>query len=161
MPAIDRIDVWLGVAGVLKKDDIYLVVKKKYGGLRDKWSFPAGFVDPGETIDQAIIREVLEETGVRCRVRDILGIRTGVIKEKISDNMIIFQLEYQSGNVVTNTEELVEAGWLTKEQLLNDQATSSMIRFFLLQEAGNNKRFGEHSGDPGREFGYTEYKIYS
>ena len=46
----------------------WLVVMKRYGGLHAKWSFPAGFVSRDETIDQAILREVKEETGVACTI---------------------------------------------------------------------------------------------
>jgi 8-oxo-dGTP diphosphatase len=160
MPAIDRIDVWLCVAGLLKKEHSYLVVKKKYGGLKGKWSFPAGFVDPGETVDQAIIREVSEETGISCQVRDILGIRSGVIQEKISDNLIIFDLVYLSGEIVVDPKELDDVKWLSKEELLQDPNTSQMILFFLQGKEREEKVFEEHVTYPGKEFGYTEYKIF-
>jgi len=161
MPAIDRIDVWIGVAGVLKKNDLYLVVKKTYGGLKDKWSFPAGFVDPGETIEQAVIREVKEETGIDSEVHDILGIRTGVIKNKISDNMIIFLLKYVAGEIEMNQDELKDARWLSRDELLSDPNTSSMIRFFLEeQEYKTGATMEGFEGNPGPEFGYTEYKIF-
>ena len=65
----DRGNVWLGVAGVVVNHlGEWLVVMKRYGGLHAKWSFPAGFVSRDETIDQAILREVKEETGVACTV---------------------------------------------------------------------------------------------
>jgi 8-oxo-dGTP diphosphatase len=160
MPAIDRIDVWLCVAGLLKKEHLYLVVKKKYGGLKGKWSFPAGFVDPGETIDQAIIREVTEETGISCQVKDILAIRSGVIQEKISDNLIIFELGYLSGEIVVDPKELEDVKWLSKEELLQDPNTSQMILFFLQGKEREEKVFEEYVRYPGKEFGYTEYKIF-
>jgi ADP-ribose pyrophosphatase YjhB (NUDIX family) len=88
-----RENVWLGVAGVVISDDgRWLVVKKRYGGLKGSWSLPAGFVNEGETADEAVIREVYEETGVECTVKGLLGVRTGVIRESISDNMLVFLL---------------------------------------------------------------------
>lgn len=162
MPAIDRIDVWLGVAGIVKREDTYLVVKKRYGGLKNKWSFPGGFVEMGETIDQAVLREIREETGIDCRIKDIIGIRSGVIKERVSDNLILFELEYEKGTISVDTSELLEAKWLTKQELLEDPFTAKMIHFFLSEE-GHHKvqsRFQQFTGDPGKEFGYTEYKIF-
>ncbi len=86
--------VWLAVSGlVATKDGRWLFVKKKYSGLKGKWSLPAGFVNEGETVDEAVKREVLEETGIVAHVKGIIGVRSGVIRNEISDNMIIFLLE--------------------------------------------------------------------
>ncbi|UTW68724.1 hypothetical protein KHA80_14730 [Anaerobacillus sp. HL2] len=43
------------------------------------------------------MKEVTEETGILTKVIDIVGIRTGVINEVISDNMIVFLLEEVGG----------------------------------------------------------------
>lgn len=83
--------VWLAVAGlVINKKGKWLVVKKKYSGLKGMWSLPAGFVNPGETVDEAAIRETKEETGIRTVSKGIIGVRSGVIQNDISDNMMIF-----------------------------------------------------------------------
>lgn len=42
--------------------EVVMVHRPKY----DDWSFPKGKVDPGETPEETAIREVLEETGMRC-----------------------------------------------------------------------------------------------
>ena len=39
----------------------------------DDWSLPKGKLDPGETFEQAALREVFEETGVRCRLHEELA----------------------------------------------------------------------------------------
>jgi 8-oxo-dGTP diphosphatase len=45
-------------------DEVLLVHRPKY----DDWSIPKGKLDPGESYDAAAVREVEEETGVRCRL---------------------------------------------------------------------------------------------
>lgn len=42
----------------------------------DDWSFPKGKVDAGETPEQAALREVREETRLRCRIEHYLGLYT-------------------------------------------------------------------------------------
>jgi 8-oxo-dGTP diphosphatase len=48
--------------------EICVVHRPKY----DDWSLPKGKLDRGETFEQAAVREVLEETGLRCRLRQEL-----------------------------------------------------------------------------------------
>jgi 8-oxo-dGTP diphosphatase len=40
---------------------------------RDDWSLPKGKLDPGESYEQCALREVLEETGYRCRLLSFVG----------------------------------------------------------------------------------------
>ncbi len=47
---------------------VLLVHRPRY----DDWSFPKGGVDEGESLEQAAVREVKEETGIECRIRRAL-----------------------------------------------------------------------------------------
>jgi ADP-ribose pyrophosphatase YjhB (NUDIX family) len=153
----DRGNVWLAAAGLMiDNDGKWLVVKKKYGGLKGKWSIPAGFVDSGETIDEAAVREVYEETGIIGEVLTILGIRSGVIKETISDNMVVFLLKKKEGILTPSTDEIECAAFLTPEELRADPDTSLMIHYFM----GKKIKFLEDKINPGDIFGYTSYKIF-
>lgn len=156
-----RENVWLGVAGVVVSDDgSWLVVKKRYGGLKGSWSLPAGFVNEGETADDAVIREVYEETGVKCIVKGLLGVRTGVIRESISDNMLVFLLGPLHGQrVVAQESELYEAKFVDTEDLKND-ADSSVLLQFLLNDSKLKAIAGVDGLDPGNQFHYTAYRLF-
>ncbi len=78
----------------------YLLRRNTVSGLKGKWSLPAGFVNEGETVDEAVKREVLEETGIVAHVKGIIGVRSGVIRNEISDNMIIFLLEPEGEKIL-------------------------------------------------------------
>jgi 8-oxo-dGTP diphosphatase len=55
----------LAAGGVLARDGRVAVVHRpRY----DDWSFPKGKLDPGESFEEAALREVEEETGMRCRL---------------------------------------------------------------------------------------------
>jgi len=75
---------YVGVGGVVinDKDEVLLIQEIKQPEPR-LWKFPGGLVDPGETIKDALIREVYEETGVKVLFEGILGLRE--------------QLEYRNG----------------------------------------------------------------
>jgi 8-oxo-dGTP diphosphatase len=56
--------------GVIVRDGrVLLVHRPRYGD----WSFPKGKFDPGETWEDAALREVEEETGLRCKLGDEVG----------------------------------------------------------------------------------------
>lgn len=50
------------VAAIIKKDDSILATQRGYGEFKGKWEFPGGKIEPNESQEQAIIREIKEET---------------------------------------------------------------------------------------------------
>ncbi|MDN4526815.1 NUDIX hydrolase [Fictibacillus fluitans] len=152
----DRGSVWLAAAGLVIQDGKWLMVKKNYGGLKGKWSIPAGFVNAGETVDEAAAREVKEETGITSKPVGILGVRTGVINHEISDNMVIFLLKPTGGSLIPQDREIEEVKFLHPEELREDPATSVMVHHFLKEKEASLLE----DINPGDVFGYTSYKIF-
>jgi mutator protein MutT len=58
---------------VLIEDNRLLVIKQRVTDTR-KWSLPGGKLEPGETIEQCLIREMKEETGLEIKVKELLYI---------------------------------------------------------------------------------------
>ena len=162
MSKSNRGNVWLGAAGlVINNLGEWLVVKKRYGGLKDVWSLPAGFVNQNETVDQAALREVKEETGVDCVVKSMIGFRSGVIQDKISDNMAIFLLEPVLHNPIIQAQlsELYEAAWKHPGDLVKDKTASVML--YEMAKSTLENGFPTIDGiNPGDVFGYTSYKLF-
>ncbi|QWG61018.1 NUDIX hydrolase [Bacillus mycoides] len=153
--------VWLAVSGLVATEDgRWLFVKKKYGGLKGQWSLPAGFVNEGETVDQAVKREILEETGIVAHVKGIIGIRSGVIHNEISDNMIIFLLEPEGEDVIVQEKELSEVAFLHPENIADDQNTSVLIKYLLEGRAESHFEM-DKTLNPGEQFGYTAYHVFT
>ncbi|MCD7036236.1 NUDIX hydrolase [Metabacillus sp. GX 13764] len=155
-----RGNVWLAAAGlVTDQEGKWLVVKKKYGGLKGKWSLPAGFVNHDETLDQAILREIKEETGVEASLEGLIGIRTGVLQHKISDNMLIFKLHALTETITAQEKELSEAAFLSPEALKKDPDSSLLLQSFLDRNIA--PQFDVYKDfNPGDHFGYTAYHLF-
>lgn len=62
------------VAAVIHDESGRLLLQEKHDG---SWSLPAGAIEPGETPQQAVVREVQEETGLICRPADIIAVLGG------------------------------------------------------------------------------------
>lgn len=89
-----------------------------------RWGLPGGHVDVGESVEQAAIREILEETGIRVRIKRLVGIysdpRYNVIGA-YSDGLIhfvlvIFECEYLSGEIEVS-EESTEVAYFPARSL--------------------------------------------
>ncbi|QCR33362.1 NUDIX domain-containing protein [Lysinibacillus sp. SGAir0095] len=159
----DRGKVWLGVAGVvINSEGNWLVVKKKYSGLKGVWSLPAGFVQFGETADEAVVREVLEETGIQCEVSGLIGFRTGVIRGEISDNMAIFfcTLPIEVQRIQIQEAEISEARWLTVEEIVECGEASVMLEEMACHELIHHQLLKKEGINPGDVFEYSSYKLF-
>ncbi|TMU84532.1 NUDIX hydrolase [Bacillus sp. BHET2] len=159
---VKRGKVWLAVAGlVIDKNGKWLVVKKKYSGLKGMWSLPAGFVNAGESVDEAVIREVREETGLHTIIKGIVGVRSGVIQHDISDNMMIFLLENKETSSIQIEEmELWDVQWKSPQELLEDERTSVMVHEMINRLSIQHKLDPIEGINPGDQFAYTRYQLF-
>ena len=60
------------VAAVILKDGKIFATQRGYGAYKDYWEFPGGKIEPGETPEQALIREIREELATEIRVKELL-----------------------------------------------------------------------------------------
>lgn len=64
----------LTVDGIIFKDHKVLLIKRKNPPFKGKWALPGGFVEYNEKTEDAVVREIFEETGLKTRVRSLLGV---------------------------------------------------------------------------------------
>lgn len=73
--AVTYLDPKVAVAVIIEHDGRILVGKRAdWVSSPGRWSFPAGFVERGEVVEQAAIREAREETGLTISVGPVLGV---------------------------------------------------------------------------------------
>ena len=74
----------------------------------------AGFVEPGESLEQTVEREIMEEVGIAVADITYFGSQPWPFPHSL---MIGFQARYDSGDLVLQESEIVEAGWFHPEDL--------------------------------------------
>ncbi|WP_409291307.1 NUDIX hydrolase [Peribacillus sp. SCS-37] len=82
--------------------------------LPDIWTMPGGRVEDGETLHEAVIREVREETGVRVEPHHILAVSEGKFAER-NHHAILFTFKaklIQGTPAVQDPEEIREVVWM-------------------------------------------------
>ncbi len=110
---------FIGVGGLLQRNQRYLLVRHTYGEYKDRWILPGGHVKPGEHIDHAIVREFKEETNVEVNPLGILSIRSRVRQNDCTDCYIIFLLEYVSGTPMSDNYENDGVQFFSIEEIRN------------------------------------------
>ncbi len=64
----------LTVDAVAIRDDKVLLIKRKYEPFKDRWALPGGKVECGERVEDAVLRELKEETGLSGEVYKLVGV---------------------------------------------------------------------------------------
>jgi 8-oxo-dGTP diphosphatase len=83
---------------------------------RGDWTFPKGKLDPGETFEQAAIREVLEEIGMHCHIERFIG-TTNYIHRKGKPKIVAYYLMAANKGEFAPNEEVDELVWLPLEEV--------------------------------------------
>jgi len=64
----------LTVDGIVLKDGKILLIKRKKQPFENMWALPGGFVNYGEKTENAVIREMFEETGLKTKINHLVGV---------------------------------------------------------------------------------------
>ncbi|ENN96383.1 NUDIX hydrolase [Methanocaldococcus villosus KIN24-T80] len=90
----------IAVDGIVVKDNKILLIKRKNDPFKGYYALPGGFVECGETVENAIIREVREETGLEVEVKRLFGVYSSPNRDPRGHVIsIVFILEIVGGKL--------------------------------------------------------------
>ena len=92
-------------------DEIALIHRPHY----DDWTLPKGKLDPGESAAEAALREVEEETGLRCRLGEVAG-RVSYTTRAGRPKVVTYYYMTPEGGMFQANDEADELRWLTPEK---------------------------------------------
>jgi len=121
---------YLAVSAAIFRDGRVLIVRRARPPANGLYTLPGGGVELGETLEEAVIREVREETALEVEPVALAGYRQAITRDAaggVERHFVIlpFAARWISGEVSLN-EELGEAHWLVPSALVELQTTEGL-----------------------------------
>lgn len=139
-----RAEVCVG-AIIIDRQRRVLLVERGRGAAIGQWSVPGGRVEPGETLEQAVAREVAEETGLVVRCGSFVG-----WVERISSDFHFLIMDFLAelageGQTATAGDDAADVAWVPLARLADYDLVDGLYDFFRshgLLTSGRPKRPG-------------------
>ncbi|MFC3607334.1 NAD(+) diphosphatase [Stutzerimonas tarimensis] len=111
---------------VTRADEVLLARSSRHAP--GMYSTLAGFVEPGETVEQCVVREVFEEVGVQVSELRYMGSQNWPFPHAL---MLGFHAEYVGGEIVPQPEEIEDARWFAIDRLPALPGRRSIARYLI------------------------------
>ena len=119
---------------VVRNESILLARSPHYPPGR--YSVLAGFVEPGETLEQTAHREVMEEVGIQIANLRYFGSQSWPFPHSL---MIAFEADYAGGEIRIDAQEIEEADWFTRDRLPELPPPISIARWMIDDYLGSRR----------------------
>jgi len=121
---------YLAVSAAIFRDGHVLIVRRALPPAQGLYTLPGGVVELGETLEQAVIREIREETNLNVEPLALAGYRQAIARDaggRIERHFVIlpFAARWVAGEISLN-EELAEARWLLPPELSGLSTTDGL-----------------------------------
>ena len=123
---IEKNNKHFAVCGIVEINEKVLFVRHTYGVAKDRILLPGGYVKEGEIPNISAERELLEETGVTCKAKDLY-----CMQFKADQWCAVFTMEYISGKPKSDGYENSEVLLLTVDEVLERDDLTNMSREIL------------------------------
>ena len=135
----------LTVAAVIARDDRFLLVEE-YAMGRRVITQPGGHIEADESPEQAVVREVLEESGVTVECRDMIGVYLWIHPQTRQQFLrIVFAAEYLDHDETAELDDgILGSRWMTFDDI---QASRSILRTPVVLKCVEDFRSGRRASD--------------
>lgn len=135
----------VGVGAVVIRDGRVLLGKRGHEPLKGQWSLPGGAVEVGETLKEAVAREILEETGLCIHVGPVIEILDRITPDshgRIEYHFVLvdYLCTAEDGAALAPGSDLEALEWVAEDNLarfsLSEQTLSVVQQGFAMSRAG-------------------------
>jgi 8-oxo-dGTP diphosphatase len=122
----------VGVGGVVIRDGRVLLIRRGGPPLEGEWSLPGGMLELSETLEEGVLRELLEETGMQVRVLGLVEVFERIIRDDSGRTKYHFVIadylcEALSGEARA-ASDVTDVAWATEVELAQYSLTPTAMR---------------------------------
>lgn len=121
----------LGVGALILNGDSIVLVQRGKPPLLGLWTIPGGAVETGETLEEALHREVLEETGLTIERRNLVTIFERIIPDESGHTQYHYVLAdylcHATGGSLRAATDVMDARWVRRADLSQYSLTSGTL----------------------------------
>lgn len=111
------------------EDKSMLLIKRKYPPFQNKWALPGGMVDEGETVENALIREMKEELTIDVQPQSILGVYSDPNRDPRGQVIsVVFVASWDETQEPRANDDAKECQWLPISELHEDMLAFDHFR---------------------------------
>lgn len=107
----------LAVDGILVEEGRILLVKRGNPPFKDEYVLPGGFVEYGELVEEAVRRELLEETGLKTHVHHLFGVYSSPDRDPRGHTVSIVHVMRRKGGKLRSGDDASDAGFFPLDKL--------------------------------------------
>lgn len=135
----------LTVDAVIFKDGRFVLIKRKNPPFQGMWALPGGFVDIGETVEAAAVREAKEETGLDIELLALLNVYSDPARDPRGHTVSVVYIARAVGGELRGADDADEAALFDPGQPASLAFDHAAILEYALDAA---KRLGLSGGEP-------------
>ena len=133
-----------GVSAAIFNGGEVLLVKRAKGQLRNVWSLPGGHIEAGETVLEAIHREILEETDIHAEIKGLVDVVDVILQDQagqISAHYVlnVFYGLWRSGKAQAGSDSAAVC-WINPSELNSLPTTDGLGK--IIDRAGEKLKSG-------------------
>lgn len=97
------------VDGAIIKNNNILLIKRKNNPYKNCWALPGGFVEYGERTEDAVIREIKEETGLKTSIKKLIGVYSDPNRDPRGHTISVVYLLKITGGELKSGDDAADA----------------------------------------------------
>lgn len=107
----------LTVDGAIIRDGKILLIKRNHNPFKNRWALPGGYIEYGEKVEDAVIREVFEETGLNVEIEKLFSVYSDPDRDPRGHTITIVYIMNIVNGILKSGDDASDAKFFELEKL--------------------------------------------